>query len=350
MDIVEELRQDREKGAKRLESEYKAGLMTLAMRFCTDQSDAEELVNRTFAEVVDGIDDYLEQSAFFGWMCQILKNLHSLDVRRKSNQCEVFSGDVPDTVDGDAQYAIYSSLDRSIVRVAIETLEPDEREALLLHYFMDIPVKRMAKILATSEGTVKRRLHYARKALAVKLGVAVKKCGIKKPAVAIIAIALMLLGLTAAVIVGNVRSGTEDRELEDGIETTALTEVLSAPQADTKLESSQKYENNQKSENNQKGETLMSKAKAAAAALTAAFAVAPLAAANGDEYQFIDPDTYPAENASYPSRSLAVALDTGALCAFGEEIELEARSRTKACSQPISLTTTDYFGMIIIVR
>ena len=65
MDIVEELRNDRERGARRLESEYRAGLMTLARRFCADEGDAEELVNRTFAAVVEGIDDYIEQSAFF---------------------------------------------------------------------------------------------------------------------------------------------------------------------------------------------------------------------------------------------------------------------------------------------
>jgi hypothetical protein len=32
MDIVEEIRNDREAGARRLETEYKAGLMTLAVR------------------------------------------------------------------------------------------------------------------------------------------------------------------------------------------------------------------------------------------------------------------------------------------------------------------------------
>ena len=62
--------------------------MTLARRFCHDEGDAEELVNRTFAAVVAGIDDYLEQSAFFGWMCQILSNLHGMDQRRKSRNVE----------------------------------------------------------------------------------------------------------------------------------------------------------------------------------------------------------------------------------------------------------------------
>lgn len=235
LDIVEELRQDREKGAKRLESEYKAGLMTLAMRFCSSQSDAEELVNRTFAAVVAGIDDYLEQSAFFGWMCQILKNLHSLDMRRKSNRCEVCTGDVPETADDDAQEAIYRSLDRSIVRAAIETLEPEEKEALLLHYFMDIPIKRMAKILAAPEGTVKRRLHFARKALAAKLGVAAKKSGVK----AMLAI-LALCALTAIGAglwrIGVAMFGTDDTaaiqqgnsSMESGVLEPDITSPLNA--------------------------------------------------------------------------------------------------------------------------
>ena len=99
MDIVEELRQNRDSGAKRLVSEYKAGLMSLARRFCVNESDAEELVNATFAKVVDNIDDYLEQSAFFAWMCQILTNLFRESVRRKSNKNEIFSGDVPEVAE-----------------------------------------------------------------------------------------------------------------------------------------------------------------------------------------------------------------------------------------------------------
>jgi len=96
MDIVEELRQDREAGAKRLESEYRAGLLAMARRLCSDLSDADELVNRTFAAVVAGIDDYLEQSAFFGWMCRIMINLNSADRRRRSDRDVTYPGDLPE--------------------------------------------------------------------------------------------------------------------------------------------------------------------------------------------------------------------------------------------------------------
>ena len=85
MSVVEEIRNDPEKGVKRLECEYKAGLLAVARRFCPDLTDAEALVYRTFSEVVAKIDGYSEQSAFFGWMCKILVNCHAKDVRRKSN-------------------------------------------------------------------------------------------------------------------------------------------------------------------------------------------------------------------------------------------------------------------------
>ncbi|MBP5545044.1 MAG: RNA polymerase sigma factor [Kiritimatiellae bacterium] len=218
MDIVEELRRDRESGAKRLETEYKAGLMTLARRFCNDEGDAEELVNRTFAEVINGIDDYLEQSAFFAWMCQILVNLRKRDNKRKSNKTVVYPGVVPEMVDDDAQEAIYRNLDYSLLRDAIAEMPTEMRELLLLHYFMEIPIPKLAKILAVPAGTVKSRLHYARSVLAAKMGVAVKKPGGKA-----VLLALLLCGLTAlgAAVWNLAASGEAQNQADTGMSLVA---------------------------------------------------------------------------------------------------------------------------------
>ena len=194
MDIVEEIRQDREKGAKRHESEYKVGLMALARRFCSDSSDAEELVNATFAVVIENIDGYLEQSAFFAWMSQILTSLHSRNIRRKSAQDIMYPGDVPDVLDENAQGAIYDHLDASLLRMAVDELPKEQREALALHYFMDMSVVQIAKYLAVPTGTVLSRLFYARKALAAKLGAEVKKSGAKALLIALALCALTALG------------------------------------------------------------------------------------------------------------------------------------------------------------
>ena len=140
MDIVEELRNNRENGAKRLEIEYKVGLMTMARRFYVDESDAEELVNRTFAAVVDGIDGYLARSAFFTWMCQIMSNIYAADVRRKSNATVTYPGEVPDMTDEAGISRIFDSIDASIVRTAVEKLPKEMREVILLHYFADMSI------------------------------------------------------------------------------------------------------------------------------------------------------------------------------------------------------------------
>ena len=200
MDIVEELRKDRESGAKRLVSEYKAGLMSLARRFCVNECDAEELVNATFAKVVDNIDDYLEQSAFFAWMCQILTNLFRESVRRKSNKNEFFPGDVPDIADDGAQEEIFRNLDHALLRDAIQSLPKEMKEVIVMHYLLEEPVARVAKFVAEPVSTVKWRLHVARKALAAKLGAAAKKPGGRALLLALALCSLTALGAAVAFV------------------------------------------------------------------------------------------------------------------------------------------------------
>ena len=93
--------------------------------------------------------------------------------------------------------------------------------------------------------------------------------------------------------------------------------------------------------------------KVAAAALVATLTAAPLATANGDEYQFIisgDPVAMATEGSSSTSSGLA-ALAVGTL---GEELVcesgLEARSRTIDESSAHALRSDPFANMIIIVR
>ena len=94
--------------------------------------------------------------------------------------------------DDEAACRIVSSVDASLLREAIEELPREDKEVLLMHYFMDLPVARIARILSAPEGTVKWRLHGARLALGAKLGAVAKKPGGKA-----LLIALALCGLTA---------------------------------------------------------------------------------------------------------------------------------------------------------
>jgi predicted anti-sigma-YlaC factor YlaD len=154
-------------------------------------------------------------------------------------------------------------------------------------------------------------------------------------------------------IMGNVKLEEGEREgakATEGSEETAV-EVADVAVSDPSASSSPSTQTTDiQLETNQKGETLMSKVKAAGAALSAALAAAPLAAANGDGYQFINPDTYPAENPSYSAASGAITLETGALRVMGDADTLEARSRARASSAAITLDASEWTpGLMITV-
>jgi RNA polymerase sigma factor (sigma-70 family) len=52
------------------------------------------------------------------------------------------------------------------VRSAVRQLAPQQRAAVMLHYFDDLPLAEVARVLGCREGTVKAHLHQARARLA----------------------------------------------------------------------------------------------------------------------------------------------------------------------------------------
>jgi RNA polymerase sigma factor (sigma-70 family) len=63
-----------------------------------------------------------------------------------------------------------SSHDRVDVVRAVRALPTQQREVVVLYYFVDLPVTDIARAIHMKEGTVKVVLHRARKALAQALG------------------------------------------------------------------------------------------------------------------------------------------------------------------------------------
>ena len=98
------------------------------------------------------------------------------------------------------------------------------------------------------------------------------------------------------------------------------------------------------------GEDAMTKTKAAAAALSVAMAAAPLAAADGEAYQYIISTPYPEANVNHSSASMPTMLDSGALRVAGVAKELEARSRSGTSSVAIALNALEFKTFIITVR
>lgn len=173
MEIFEEIKADREVGARRLVEEYRSRLMAMAMGLTKSSHEAEDLVFRTFERVILKIDDYRPSGSFYYWVCAILMNFHRMDIRKAAVRPK-FSGDgeIPE-VAAPESHDISDALDfeatTEAVRAAVRELPANFREVVVLKYFDDMSLEDIAMVTGLNVGTVKSRLHYAKEALYAKL-------------------------------------------------------------------------------------------------------------------------------------------------------------------------------------
>lgn len=193
MGIIQDIHDDLEKGAAQLVAEYRERLCRDAFQLCGDAAEAEDFAFRTFDKVLRKIDTFKGEGSFYDWMKAILVNDIRSAKRTKASQNTVVAEvdeDEPapsDSVGSPEQ--LMASFDSEVVRCAIQKLSPEHRETIVLHYFLDQPIGKMAKLLMIPEGTVKFRLFAARKALAGMLSEQMKR--------PVVRMLLLFLGLGA---------------------------------------------------------------------------------------------------------------------------------------------------------
>lgn len=168
MDIWVEIAQDSERGVRRLVAEYGERLLTAAVQITKNHSDAEDLVFRTFEQVVRKIDTYAGNSSFYTWMYRILVNFRRMDLRKRDARMLVLSDELPDCEDPAPDPAERLAMKSSAadVRAAVAKLPETLRAAVVLRYFAGLDVAQVAEALGISKGAAKVRLFAARRRLA----------------------------------------------------------------------------------------------------------------------------------------------------------------------------------------
>lgn len=134
----------------------------------------DDLVQEVFLRVWKGLPK-LRQAAYFStWLYRISWNV-ATDRRRQfaKQQAEINSSKISDQGKSinDHLFRPQDSPDlmqlhyQDLVQKGLQSLSLDHRAVIVLHDLEDLPQKEIAKILQLPPGTVKSRLHYARKAM-----------------------------------------------------------------------------------------------------------------------------------------------------------------------------------------
>ena len=169
-EVWEEIRADRESGARRLAAEYGNRLYAAALLLCKNDSDAEELVFRTLERAVARIGQYEPKGAFFSWLYAIMLNFRRMDARRKAPDVVSVgtAADLPEAPDTTLVDAL-SGVDAEGVRRALRRIPGILSEVLVLRFFEGRSMEEIAAMAGVPLGTAKSRLHNAKAALRAAL-------------------------------------------------------------------------------------------------------------------------------------------------------------------------------------
>ena len=189
-----------EAAATDLYNAFQKDLYYHILKTVNDPTLAEDLLQDTFIEILQTINNLNEPAAFPSWSKQVayhkctayFKKRREILADEKEDGLSVF-----DTLEEDnAEFIPDEALDKAdlkqTIHQMIDELPEEQRSALLLRYFDEISVKEIAEIQGVTEGTVKSRLNYGRQAIKEAVEGYEKKHGIKLRCAGVIPLLLWL--------------------------------------------------------------------------------------------------------------------------------------------------------------
>lgn len=157
--------------------QYGKRLFGLCRTLCAGMFDAEDLYQETWLKVCQKIHRYRASEPFEPWLTAICVNTYRDMLRRNksspifndfgsSEEKEMMMEKIP-AQSGDPYKSVASEF--SELKEAIDRLPEKMRVVIILYYFHDWDIHRTAIALRIPEGTVKSRLHQAKKILRKEL-------------------------------------------------------------------------------------------------------------------------------------------------------------------------------------
>ncbi|MFW5860196.1 MAG: RNA polymerase sigma factor [Planctomycetota bacterium] len=131
-----------------------------------DADTAAELTQEAFVRAFERLDRFAGRSSFYTWLYRLARN-RAIDVlaRKRPVATENERLDATPRAAASPAATLERTETRQLVRTALERLPYDQRELLIMRDFEGCDYPGIAERLEVAVGTVKSRLHRARRAL-----------------------------------------------------------------------------------------------------------------------------------------------------------------------------------------
>jgi len=146
-----------------LVSVMEAPLMYYAMKLTGNRDVALDVLQEVWVRAFRGIRKLRDPGAIRPWLYKMVHGI-SIDHLRRTNlrsDNEVTGIEIPDVVSDET----FTTEDAAEVHRALDELQSAYREVLVLFFLEEFSIAEIAEATNCPEGTVKSRLHYAKKAL-----------------------------------------------------------------------------------------------------------------------------------------------------------------------------------------
>lgn len=155
-------RQGDRRGAEWLLAQYQMNVYSTTYRLLGNPADAEDATQEVFLRAFQRLHQYRPGEPFGAWLTGIARH-HAIDVLRRRREPAAPTGPRA-TVD--VERLVLDRIDRAQVQAAVNRLPNRDRTLLVLRYWEDQPVERIAQLLGMTEGAAKVALLRARRSLA----------------------------------------------------------------------------------------------------------------------------------------------------------------------------------------
>ena len=143
-------------------------LRAFALSLAAHADHADDLVQETLMKAWNHQNSFQEGTNIKAWLFTILRNEYFSQLRKRRREVEDADGDYAASVMTPGGQE--SQLDMADLRIALQQLPADQREAVVLVGASGFSYQEVADICHVPVGTVKSRVNRARNKLAVLLG------------------------------------------------------------------------------------------------------------------------------------------------------------------------------------
>ena len=142
-------------------------LLAYALRYTGTRELAEDIVQEAFIAATRHIGNLRDDSKFGSWLFGIahqkcIQRWRKQD--RESAALEEISAE-PESFENDPGELLVRREQEEAFMKLLNQLAPAHRSVLLLHFLEDFSLEEIARITGSTLGTVKSRMHYAKKSL-----------------------------------------------------------------------------------------------------------------------------------------------------------------------------------------